>query len=199
MRLNKINVEFKIYWTAALQWDNILLTEKRERKKEIKKTTVDHQLHRLENYIIHNMHWIYLCSEGWVTYECENSHSSLFQNSKIFQVLHSVRKWELNLYLNAGYFTSWLTDYRKIYKIYILEVIYVYPHILTNCNIQQVQTIQTGATISTEPEISLLPRSSLWKTMRKDHAVFKSVENSSTSEWLDFNHHRNNDAVAWFS
>ena len=44
MRLNKINVEFKIYRTAALQRDNILLTEKRERNKEIHETTVDHKL-----------------------------------------------------------------------------------------------------------------------------------------------------------
>lgn len=49
------------------------------------------------------------------------------------------------------------SDYRKNYKIYFLEVIYVYPQVLTNWNIQQVQTIQTGATVSTEPEMSLLP------------------------------------------
>lgn len=50
MRLNKINVEFKVYWTAALQRDNILLTEKRERKKEINETTVDHQLQAGKSY-----------------------------------------------------------------------------------------------------------------------------------------------------
>lgn len=74
--------------------------------------------YKLENYIIHNMHWIYLCSEGQVTYLCENSHSSLFQNSKILQLFHSVRKWELNLDLNAGYFTSWLT-FSYPYRIWL--------------------------------------------------------------------------------
>lgn len=34
VRLNKINVEFKIYWAAALQWDDILLTKKGETKKK---------------------------------------------------------------------------------------------------------------------------------------------------------------------
>lgn len=55
MRLNKVNVEFKIYWTAALQRDNILLTEKRREEGKL----IQLQLiinYKLENYIMHNMH-----------------------------------------------------------------------------------------------------------------------------------------------
>lgn len=44
VRLNKINVEFKIYWAAALQWDDILLAKKGETKKKNNETTGNHQL-----------------------------------------------------------------------------------------------------------------------------------------------------------
>lgn len=53
VRLNKINVEFKIYWAAALQWDDILLTEKGETKKIMKLQAITN--YRLENYIRYNM------------------------------------------------------------------------------------------------------------------------------------------------
>lgn len=55
------------------------------------------------------------------------------------------------------------------------------------------------ATVSTEPEISLLLWLPLWKMMRKHSAIFRTVENCNTSEWLDFNHCGNNDTMAWFS
>lgn len=54
VRLNKINVEFKIYWAAALQWDDILLTKKGEtKKKKMKLQAITN--YRLENYIRYNM------------------------------------------------------------------------------------------------------------------------------------------------
>lgn len=54
VRLNKINVEFKIYWAAALQWDDILLTKKGEtKKKKMKLQAITN--YRLENYIRYNI------------------------------------------------------------------------------------------------------------------------------------------------
>lgn len=54
VRLNKINVEFKIYWAAALQWDDILLAKKGETKKKIMKLQAITN-YRLENYIRYNI------------------------------------------------------------------------------------------------------------------------------------------------
>lgn len=54
VRLSKINVEFKIYWAAALQWDDILLTKKGEtKKKKMKLQAITN--YRLENYIRYNI------------------------------------------------------------------------------------------------------------------------------------------------